>query len=475
MNEATVPDSRPQPAKRPLKRNLLVGAIVVLALVLALPVSNLFIPHPSGTALTRFAAGDPARLQVAAMLERNCLDCHSTTARVPLYGGFPVAGSLLAEDQARALEYIDLTDALATRPGRPVSEVTLARLEYAIDSGTMPPARYTIMHWNRRLSAKDKDAIRGWIRAVRKAHYAIPGAAAQFETDVFQPLPAAITADPKKVALGNKLYHDVRLSGDETLSCASCHALDKGGTDQAKTSEGIKGQLGPINSPTVYNAVFNVKQFWDGRAETLQDQAGGPVVNPIEMGADFDQIIARLRKDAELVAEVEAVYPTGLSKESITNAIAEFESTLITPNSRFDQYLMGNAGALTPEELDGLRLFRENACTTCHAGRALGGQSFERMGRRADYFADRGNVTETDYGRFNVTGLERDRFTFKVPTLRNVALTYPYFHDGSQQTLEQAVASMARYQAYREFSEEEVARVVKFLKTLTGEYQGKPL
>jgi cytochrome c peroxidase len=147
----------------------------------------------------------------------------------------------------------------------------------------------------------------------------------------------------------------------------------------------------------------------------------------------------------------------------------------VTPNSRFDQYLMGRTDALTAEELEGLKLFRENGCATCHAGRALGGQSFELMGRRADYFADRGNLTDADNGRFSVTGQERDRFRFKVPTLRNVALTFPYFHDGSQETLEQAVRSMARYQARRPFTDQEIEKVVKFLHTLTGEYQGKPL
>jgi cytochrome c peroxidase len=299
--------------------------------------------------------------------------------------------------------------------------------------------------------------------------------AAQFQADALQPLPQAIEADPWKVALGNELYHDVRLSGDNTLSCASCHALDKGGTDQAKSSAGIRGQIGPINSPTVYNAVFNLKQFWDGRAEDLQDQAGGPVENPIEMGAKFEQVVERLQKDAPFVAKFTAVYPDGLNKKNITNAIAEFESTLVTPNSRFDQHLMGKADALTADELDGLRLFRERGCTGCHVGKAIGGQSFERMGRRADYFAARGDLTEVDHGRFNVTKAEADRHNFKVPTLRNVALTYPYFHDGSQQTLEGAVKIMAQYQTDRPFTDHEVTQVVKFLKTLTGEYNGKPL
>jgi cytochrome c peroxidase len=327
------------------------------------------------------------------------------------------------------------------------------------------------------VTAADKESLLGWLKKVRKTHYATAGAPDTVAADVLQPLPLPvdIKADPVKVALGNKLFHDVRLSGDGTLSCASCHGLDKGGTDQAKSSTGIRQQVGPINAPTVLNAVFNVKQFWDGRAADLQEQAGGPVENPMEMGATFAQVIEKLKADAAFVAEFTAVYPEGLSKPTITHAIAEFERTLVTSNSRFDQYLRGKTDALNADELAGLALFRENGCATCHAGKALGGQSFERMGRRADYFADRGQLTDADHGRFSVTKSERDRHAFKVPTLRNIALTFPYFHDGSQQSLEQAVKTMAKYQAYRDFSDTEVTQVVAFLKTLTGELNGKPL
>ena len=475
MSETPVLDNCPAPVKRLRKRRLLLAALIVVVLALSLPVSNLFIPHQSGTALARFAAGDSQRLEVVSLLERNCLDCHARETKLPFYARLPIAGSLIERDRADGLKYMDMFEELATMEGQPVSEVALAKLEYVVESGTMPPTRYTIMHWDRWLSDAEKDTILTWIRSVRKAHYATGNAAKEFETDPLQPLPTEVKVDPQKVALGNKLFHDVRLSGDNTLSCTSCHALDKGGTDQARTSTGIRGQIGPINAPTVYNAVFNFKQFWDGRAEDLQDQAAGPVANPIEMGANWDEVVEKLRQDTALVEEFKALYPDGITQTTICNAIAEFEATLVTPNSRFDQYLMGKADALTAEELEGLKLFRENGCATCHTGRALGGQSFELMGRRADYFADRGTLTDADNGRFSVTQREQDRFRFKVPTLRNVALTFPYFHDGSQETLEQAVRSMAKYQTRRPFTDQEVEKVVKFLHTLTGEYQGKPL
>lgn len=174
-------------------------------------------------------------------------------------------------------------------------------------------------------------------------------------------------------------------------------------------------------------------------------------------------------------AQFTALYPDGITAGNITDAIAEFEKTLTTPNSRFDQYLKGNANALTKEEQEGYALFKSNKCDTCHAGEAMGGQTFEVMGLKADYFADRGNPVKVDNGRYNVTGDQLDMHRFKVPTLRNVALTAPYFHDASAQTLEQAVADMAKYQVGVTLSQSEVDKITAYLKTLTGEYNGKPL
>jgi cytochrome c peroxidase len=452
---------------------------LLVVLTLVLPVTNLFISPSTGTPLTRAAAGDPAWLAVAGLLEQNCLDCHAREhahgTALPYYARLPVASSLMEADRTQGVRYLDMTRDLVPADGQPVSEVAIAKLEYALERGTMPPGRYVLLHWDRGLSKSERKTALDWIRSLRRQHYRTEGVAEPFAVDALQPLPQSLATDEKKVALGRKLFHDVRLSADNTLSCASCHGLDKGGTDQVKSSTGIGGAIGPINSPTVFNSVFNVRQFWDGRAADLQEQAAGPVANPIEMGSNFEQVVQKLGQDQAFVAEFESVYPAGLSEDTITHAIAEFERTLVTPNSRFDRYLMGQANALTPDELEGLRLFRENACATCHAGKALGGVSFERLGRRRDYFGDRGELTEVDHGRFNVTKDEADRHAFKVPTLRNVALTYPYFHDGSQATLEAAVASMARYQAYRDFSVQETQRVVAFLNTLTGEYEGRPL
>jgi cytochrome c peroxidase len=277
------------------------------------------------------------------------------------------------------------------------------------------------------------------------------------------------------VALGKKLYHDSRLSGDGTVSCATCHALDKGGCDQLRFSKGINGAEGDINAPTVYNAGFHVRQFWDGRAANLKEQAGGPVTNPIEMGAQWPDVIAALEKDQEYVAAFDALFGGKITSNNIQEAIATFEESLVTTGSKFDRYLTGEIAALAPDEREGYELFKGNACSTCHTGAVLGGLSFELMGRREDYFADRGGIIKPDYGRFNFTGEEEDRHKFKVPTLRNVAVTFPYFHDGITSDLKEVVRIMAVYNSGESLSEGELDRIVAFLNTLTGEYEGELL
>ncbi len=466
-------NDQPKPKKASGARKIAAVIAILILLVLIVPLSNLMIAPATGTALTLSASGGFA--EVAQILEKNCLDCHSEKAKLPFYATLPPAKSMVQADMAKGRRYMDMLTDLAPAQGKPVSEAALAKLEFVIDKGTMPPARYTMLHWNRGLGTAEKETIQDWITQARKEHYAVDGTADAYKDGPLQPLPKTVSLDAGKVALGEKLFHDTRLSGDDTLSCASCHALDKGGTDQAVASTGIGGVVGPINAPTVYNAGFGLKQFWDGRAADLKAQAAGPVHNPIEMGSNWGEVVPKLEADAAIVAQFAAVYPTGIIGENIVDAIAEYERSLITPNSPFDRYLRGDAGALNADQVAGYHLFLDNGCANCHVGRILGGQSFEPMGRRADYFADRGNGQEVDRGRFNVTKDERDRHRFKVPTLRNIAQTYPYLHDGTQKTLADAVSVMAKYQAYRDFSPSETQSVVKFLEALTGEYKGTML
>ncbi|HEV8367173.1 MAG TPA: cytochrome c peroxidase [Pyrinomonadaceae bacterium] len=288
-----------------------------------------------------------------------------------------------------------------------------------------------------------------------------------------EPLPPSPTFNEKTVALGQKLFEDRQLSRNNSISCSSCHSLSLGGADGRIRSIGIDNRVGTINAPTVFNSGFNFKQFWDGRAETLEAQIDGPAHEASEMDSNWLEITNKLKQQPEYQAAFAELYPEGIQSNTVKDAIATFERSLSTPNSRFDQFLQGVNNVLSAEEQDGYRLFKNYGCSSCHQGLNVGGNMFQKFGVMGDYFADRGNITKTDLGRFNVTGVERDRHVFKVPSLRNAALTAPYFHDGSAATLEDAVAVMAKYQLGRRMSPEEIRQIVSFIKTLTGEYKGK--
>lgn len=267
-----------------------------------------------------------------------------------------------------------------------------------------------------------------------------------------------------QVELGKKLYFERRLSKSGFLSCNSCHNLSRGGTDNLKTSIGHNWQQGPINAPTVLNSSMNIAQFWDGRAADLKEQAGGPIASPMEMAFTHTLVVEVLESIPQYVTEFNHVFgPDSINIDHVTQAIAEFEKTLVTPNSCFDQWLLGNGDALTNEELAGYQLFKQSGCVICHNGAAVGGNSFQKMGVIEPYEAK-----SPAEGLSAVTGNASDRFKFKVPTLRNVELTYPYFHDGEAETLTETVDVMGRLQLGKEFTEDENASIVAFLKTLTG-------
>ena len=267
------------------------------------------------------------------------------------------------------------------------------------------------------------------------------------------------------VELGKKLFFDTRLSRSGFMSSNSCHNLSMGGTDNIPTSVGDRWQQGPINSPTVLNSSLSVAQFWDGRAADLKEQAGGPIANPGEMAFSHTLAVDVLSSIPGYVMEFRQVFGnTPIGIDAVTTAIAEFEKTLVTPNSPFDQWLLGDDDALSAKELAGYELFKNSGCIACHNGPALGGTSFQKMGVMAPYEA-----RVPAEGRSAVTGRDADRFNFKVPTLRNVELTYPYFHDGAANTLTEAVDIMGRLQLGKTFTPEENAQVVAFLKSLTGD------
>ncbi len=290
-----------------------------------------------------------------------------------------------------------------------------------------------------------------------------------------QPLPAPRGLDTDKVALGEILFHEPRLSVDNTISCAHCHNLNTAGVDGQTHSVGVDGMEGEVNSPTVFNSSLHIAQFWDGRADTLEDQIDGPVHNPKEMGSNWPQIIKKLNADREYVSAFKKSYPEGITIHSIKDAIATFESSLVTINSPFDRFLLGEKNAISENAKAGYQLFKDYGCVACHQGANAGGNMFQVLGVMRDYFADRGNITKADLGRFNVTGLEQDKHVFRVPCLRLVTLTAPYFHDGSAKTLHDAIHVMAKYQLGREMPDKDEKLIVEFLHTLVGEYKGKRL
>lgn len=284
-------------------------------------------------------------------------------------------------------------------------------------------------------------------------------------SEPIQPIVPASEVDLAQVELGKKLFFDPRLSKSGFISCNSCHNLSMGGSDNLKTSIGHNWQEGPINSPTVLNSSLNVAQFWDGRAADLKAQAGGPIANPGEMAFTHTLAVDVLSSIPQYVTEFKLTFGTDeITIDQVTQAIAEFEKTLVTPNSRFDQWLLGDSNAMSADELAGYELFKSSGCVACHNGPAAGGNSFQKMGLIKPYQTE--NAAE---GLIGVTGNDADRFKFKVPTLRNVDMTYPYFHDGEAQSLTEAVDVMGQLQLGREFTEEENGLIVEFLKTLTGE------
>jgi cytochrome c peroxidase len=266
-----------------------------------------------------------------------------------------------------------------------------------------------------------------------------------------------------RVDLGHKLFFEQKLSRSGTISCNTCHVVGAAGVDHQRVAIGEAGREGPRTSPTVYNAAFLAMQFWDGRAATLEEQAEGPIQTHVEMDLTPDEAVERLRQTGYL-PYFEQAFPEDdepLTFGNIARAIASFERTLITPGSAFDRYLDGERDVMTEEQLAGLRLFTDSGCAGCHNGVLLGGQGFARF----SHVEGRG-----DAGRADVTGDEADRYVFRIAPLRNVARTYPYFHDGSAATLEEAISIMGSQQLGRTFTEEEVAHLVAFMHSLTGEF-----
>jgi len=315
---------------------------------------------------------------------------------------------------------------------------------------------------------------RDWLDSTPPLPASMPAALVGDAAEPLTPIPLAVVLDPRKVALGERLFHEGRLSANGEVSCAHCHSLNTAGVDRLPHARGVDGKEGDINVPTVFNSGFNFRQFWDGRADSLEDQVNGPLQNPVEMANTWPQAIAMLQQDADYQSEFAALYADGINPNNVRDAIAIYERSLTTPNARFDQYLRGNPNALSGTELAGYRLFKQIGCTSCHQGVNVGGNMYQKLGIMEDYYGTPGSADQA-MGRFSQTHREEDRYVFKVPSLRNVALTAPYLHDASAASLEDVVRIMGRYQLGRQLDATEISLIVAFLQTLTGEYQGKVL
>ncbi len=452
------------------KRQIFLIGLLVVAVVLAI-VYRVMISPPSEE-LTPDA-------RVEEMLtEGGCISCHTANPTLPFYATWPVIGDVVQTDAAEGYRAFDIAPLIeALQEGTTPNPVDVAKVEKVAMDRRMPEAKYYLVHWGSQTTEAKADIYVEWARNYRTAYYN-DGLEGERAGEPIRPIVSPTDIDERKARLGFELYHDTRLSSDNTISCASCHGLETGGVDNHQYSDGVEGRMGGVNAPTVYNAVYNFVQFWDGRARTLAEQAAGPPLNPVEMAStSFDQIIGKLSADELYVATFASLYPEeGITEATITDAIEEFERTLTTPNSQFDKWLRGDNEALTAQELNGYALFKEHSCATCHVGVNLGGESYELMGLRRHYFEDRGlELNEEDNGRFKQTQLERDRHRFKVPGLRNIELTWPYYHDGTRLTMDEAVRDMGRYQSDVDLTDAEVADIVAFLRTLTGEYNGVKL
>ena len=290
-----------------------------------------------------------------------------------------------------------------------------------------------------------------------------------------EPLPLTVDFDPARAALGEALFAEPRLSGDSKVACTDCHHEGHGLADDKPHSSVTGRPDSAVNSPTMYNVRFLYKLSWGGKYESLETHIDALMVNPKVMASSWETATKHLAEVADYRRKFASVFADGLTPSNVRLAILDYERSLVTPNSPFDQYLRGNAQAVSPEVKRGYAMFKSYGCSSCHQGVAIGGNLFERFGVLRDFFADRGHFDNADLGRFNVTQRDQDRFVFRVPSLRNVALTAPYFHDGSAATLEAAVTDMANYQLGRDLPERDRSALVAFLRSLTGEYRGQSL
>jgi cytochrome c peroxidase len=313
----------------------------------------------------------------------------------------------------------------------------------------------------------------GALRLIAGTLIGLTTAGAAIANEPISPIPLVSPADPAKAALGKRLFADPRLSSSGKLSCASCHPLARGGADGVQHE--VLGRVPGLarDTPTIFNTGLNNLLSWDGAGQSLEALTEAVLLSPARLGSDWKTMLDTIGADAGYRERFAALYPAGPRKESVIDALVNYQRSLLTPNARFDKFLKGEAGAITPAEKRGYALFKSLGCASCHQGINVGGNLYQRFG----IFSSPGPRpgTPEDLGRLWLTRNERDRGVFRVPSLRNIALTAPYFHDGREPSLDGAVRVMSRVQLNRTLSDEEASLIVQFLRTLTGELDGHPL
>ncbi len=296
-----------------------------------------------------------------------------------------------------------------------------------------------------------------------------------YRQEAIFPIPLTQDVDPDKAKLGEILFFDTRLSSNNRFSCASCHQLEAGGDDNVAMGLSETSDQHIINTPSIFNAQYNFRQNWNGSIKTLGQQIDAALQSQHAFNNNWADLVATLSKDEELTKNFFDTYQDGITKKNIINALVEFEKTLTTPNSRFDKYLRREEANLSDDEIKGYKTFKELGCISCHQGVNVGGNLYQKFGVFYNYIAERGNIKKADYGRMNTSNRQEDAFVFKVPSLRNIAVTAPYLHDGSAETIEEAISIMGKTQLGRTLSKKEIKLIKSFLFTLTGEYKNKAL
>ena len=295
------------------------------------------------------------------------------------------------------------------------------------------------------------------------------------DSEPITPVPPVEALEPAKIELGHRLFHDRRLSRRDSVSCATCHDLTRSGDDGRARAPAADGELLDFNASTVFNAALNARLNWRGNFRTLEEQNEAVLLDPRLMNTTWPELLAKLRADSEYRAAFGAHYGGRPEREHVLDALATFQRSLLTPDGPFDRYLRNERDAITVDEARGYQLFKGYGCSACHQGANIGGNLFQKFGVFYSPFAERGTVNAADLGRYTITGREGDRSVFRVPSLRNVAVTAPYFHDGRIASLDRAVEIMGRSQLGRELPQQDIDLIVKFLGTLTGVYQGRSL